>query len=106
MTGSTDSEAPPEFLPSLELTPRETAILCLIAAGRTNAEAARKLHISHHTVAQHIADMLRRAQARSRGELIARAYTAGVLATGIWPPCPAGADGTSCRPGARLPGTA
>ena len=35
------------------------------------------------------ADMLRRAQASSRGELIARAYAAGVLAPDIWPPRPA-----------------
>jgi len=44
------------------------------------------LHISRHTVAQHIADMLHRTQSRNRSELVARAYSAGMLATGIWPP--------------------
>ena len=43
------------------LTAREMTILCLIAAGLTNDEVSRRLHISRHTVAQHIADMLQRA---------------------------------------------
>lgn len=68
------------------LTSRETAILCLVAGGLTTVEVARSLHISRHTVAQHIADMLHRNRASTRGELIARAYAAGVLATGTWPP--------------------
>jgi DNA-binding CsgD family transcriptional regulator len=91
MTSVQDGEAGPRSYPCLDLTPRETAILCLIAGGYTNTQTAKRLHISHHTVAQHIADMLRRAQASSRGELIARAYAAGVLAPDIWPPCPSGA---------------
>jgi len=70
----------------LSLTPRETAILCLVAAGLTTTEAGRRLHISRHTVAQHIADMLHRAEASTRGELIARAYAGGILAAGTWPP--------------------
>jgi DNA-binding CsgD family transcriptional regulator len=70
----------------LDLTPRETTVLCLIAGGLTPSQAAARLHISRHTVAQHIATMLRRSQARSRGELIARAYASGILATGTWPP--------------------
>jgi DNA-binding CsgD family transcriptional regulator len=70
----------------LDLTPRERAILCLIAGGLTTSQAAARLHISRHTAAQHIAAMLRRTQARSRGELIARAYASGTLAAGAWPP--------------------
>ena len=89
MTTSPDGETDSESAPCLDLTARETAILCLIAEGHTNTQTAKRLQISHHTVAQHIADMLRRAQASSRGELIARAYTAGLLATNIWPPRPA-----------------
>jgi DNA-binding CsgD family transcriptional regulator len=93
MTSVQDGEADPAAWPGLDLTPRETAILCLIAGGHTNTQAAKKLNISHHTVAQHIAGMLRRAQASSRGELIARAYTTGVLAPDIWPPRPSGTQG-------------
>jgi len=70
----------------LDLTPRETTVLCLIAGGLTTSQVATRLHISRHTVAQHVATMLRRAQARSRGELIARAYASGIFATGTWPP--------------------
>lgn len=68
------------------LTDREGAIACLIAAGLTNREVARELCISHHTVAQHVATMLRRFGAHSRCELVARAYAVGTLATGVWPP--------------------
>jgi len=75
----------------LTLTPRELAILCLIAAGLTNSEAARRLHISRHTVAQHIAEMLRRMQATNRAELVARAYTSGTLSVAHWPPAGDGA---------------
>lgn len=67
-------------------TERESAILCLIATGLTNIEIAVKLHISRYTVAQHIAEMLRAAGARSRAELVARAYCGGILRLGTWPP--------------------
>lgn len=76
----TDSQHPVRY------TERESSILCLIAAGLTNGEAAAELHISRHTVAQHVAEMLRAAGARSRAELVARAYCGGVLRAGDWPP--------------------
>lgn len=87
---SLEASAEVGSLGRLAFTPREIIILCLVAGGLTNAQAARELHISRHTVAQHIAEMLRRAEARSRAELIARAYVSGVLATGTWPPTPGG----------------
>ena len=67
-------------------TDRETAVLVLVAEGLSNVEAARRLHISSHTVAQHVARMLRGAGARSRAELVARAYCHGLLSSGTWPP--------------------
>ena len=81
----------------LGLTPHETTVLCLIAGGLTTRQVAARLHISRHTVAQHVAAMLRRAEARSRGELIARAYASGILATGTWPPQAEGDE--AARPG-------
>jgi DNA-binding NarL/FixJ family response regulator len=63
---------------------RETQIICLAALGLTNAEVARRLHISRHTVAQHLSQILRECGAHSRCELVARAYAAGIL--GSWPP--------------------
>jgi DNA-binding CsgD family transcriptional regulator len=83
---SPDGQAEARAHNGFTLTARETAILCLVAGGCTNADAGRALHISRHTVAQHIADMLRRADARNRGELVARAYSAGILVTDTWPP--------------------
>jgi DNA-binding CsgD family transcriptional regulator len=68
------------------ITERQLAILCLIAAGHTSGDTAAELHISRHTVAQHIGEILRRFGARSRGEFIARAYAAGLLMPGAWPP--------------------
>ena len=86
MTTSTGRPGQAALQPKFALTPRETRILCLVATGHTNSHVARMLHISRHTVAQHIADMLHRTQSRNRSELVARAYSAGMLATGIWPP--------------------
>jgi DNA-binding CsgD family transcriptional regulator len=71
---------------AIPLSGRERAIVCLVAQGLTNWQIARELLISRHTVAQHIAEMLRRSQARSRSELVARAYSSGLLMTGVWPP--------------------
>ncbi len=70
------------------LTPRQLDILCLIAGGLTSTEIAARLHISQHTVAQHVGDMLRRYCAKSRSELVARAYAANLFAPGVWPPRP------------------
>jgi DNA-binding NarL/FixJ family response regulator len=70
----------------VSLTDRETSIICLIAAGLTNGQVAFRLCISHHTVAQHVAEMLRRSSARNRCELVARAYAVGALRIGVWPP--------------------
>lgn len=85
MTVGLQAATDPEPIPTT-LTERELAILCLVAGGLTNRQIARELLISHHTVAQHVAEMLRRCHARSRCEMVARAYSAGVLEAGVWPP--------------------
>lgn len=86
MTFSTGSPGQAALHARFAFTPRETTILCLVATGHTNSHVARLLHISRHTVAQHIADMLHRTESRNRSELVARAYSGGILTTGIWPP--------------------
>ena len=68
------------------LTDREIDVLCQLAAGLTNDEAASAMSVSGHTVAGHLRTMLARASARNRAELVARAYAAGVLAAHSWPP--------------------
>jgi len=95
------------------MTEREVAILCLLAEGRTSVEAADSLHISHHTVAQHVAVMLRKSGARNRGELIARAFVCGLLSPDCWPPAPAVESSSvqrsglyrAARPDRLVPGT-
>ena len=68
------------------LTDREIDVLCQLAAGLTNDQAASAMSVSGHTVAGHLREMLTRASARNRAELIARAYATGVLSTDSWPP--------------------
>jgi DNA-binding CsgD family transcriptional regulator len=68
------------------LTGREIEVLVLAAAGMTNRHIGRVLGISVRTVDLHIETMRRRIGATCRGELIARCYAAGVLATMVWPP--------------------
>src|ERR1700733_12470250 len=85
-TVDTFPNSDPAGTSAVQFTERESTILRLIAAGRTNVETAAQLHISHHTVAQHIAEMLHTIGARSRAELVARAYYIGLLRTDSWPP--------------------
>jgi DNA-binding CsgD family transcriptional regulator len=77
------------------LTVREIEILRLVAAGMTNILIARTLRISIRTVDQHLVNMMHRTRSMNRGELIARAFVAGILQPDAWPPqwsgicCPA-----------------
>jgi DNA-binding CsgD family transcriptional regulator len=86
------AEAPGDAVVTSEscLSGREIDVLRLMAAGFTNRQVASTLHMSRHTVAHHLGQMLRRTGARSRGELIARAYAAEIFMVGIWPPSPTG----------------
>jgi predicted DNA-binding transcriptional regulator len=61
-------------------------VLPLVAAGMSNEQIARVLSISIRTVDQHVATMLRRADAANRAELVARCYAAGIMREGTWPP--------------------
>jgi predicted ATPase/DNA-binding SARP family transcriptional activator/DNA-binding CsgD family transcriptional regulator len=51
------------------LTPREQEIAALIARGLTNRQIAAELSISEHTVANHVAKILRKLGLRSRSQL-------------------------------------
>ena len=50
------------------LTPRELEVLQLISSGVTNAEAARRLHISVHAVKFHLAAIYSRLGVSNRTE--------------------------------------
>lgn len=75
------------------LTERELDVLCHAAAGAANGEIAKTLGISSHTVTGHLRNMMRRTMARSRAELVARAYATGILLPYTWPP---GRSGRRC----------
>jgi DNA-binding NarL/FixJ family response regulator len=50
------------------LTPRELQVLQMIAFGMTNAEAARRLHLSVHAIKFHLAAIYRRLGVNNRTE--------------------------------------
>ncbi|WP_299519822.1 response regulator transcription factor [uncultured Serinicoccus sp.] len=59
------------------LTPREQAVLDLVAAGRTNGEIAEELYLSLSTVKTHIGALMAKLSARNRVELVIWAYESG-----------------------------
>jgi two-component system nitrate/nitrite response regulator NarL len=52
----------------VSLTPRELEVLQMIAFGMTNAEAARRLHLSVHAIKFHLAAIYRRLGVNNRTE--------------------------------------
>ncbi|SDP11817.1 regulatory protein, luxR family [Actinopolyspora xinjiangensis] len=68
------------------LTDREVDVLANVAAGYTSEQIADALSISVHTVIRHISNMQHRCGAPNRMWLVSRAYCAGVLVSGAWPP--------------------
>lgn len=62
-----------------ELSPRETEVLALIAAGYTNQQIAEKLVISVKTVETHKAHIMEKLGARSRVDLVRYALEKGLL---------------------------
>jgi DNA-binding NarL/FixJ family response regulator len=69
----------------LRLSTSQVAAIVLVAMGLTDHEIASAVHLSPHTVRHQIAAAMRRATARSRTELVARCFAAGVLVP-TWPP--------------------
>lgn len=61
------------------LTPRELAVLRLIATGATNRSIARELMISEKTVASHVSHIFTKLQVPSRAAATAYAYSHGVV---------------------------
>ena len=62
------------------LTEREREVLELIADGSTNAEIARALYLSPHTIKEHTSALYRKLGARNRAEAVQLAQRVGLLA--------------------------
>jgi len=59
--------------PDRQLTPRQQDLLCLVAAGHTNTQIARRLGVSESTVRTHLENIFRRLQVSSRAAAVTRA---------------------------------
>ena len=60
--------------PAPQLTPRQTGLLHLVAAGYTNSQIARRLGISDGTVRTHLENIYERLQVTSRTAAVVRAF--------------------------------
>jgi DNA-binding NarL/FixJ family response regulator len=62
-----------------DLTPRELEVLDLLARGLDNAEIARALYLSQHTVKHHVSSILVKLQVENRIQAAVRAVRGGIV---------------------------
>ena len=62
-----------------ELTPREIAVLELLARGMDNRHIAEALHLSQHTVKPYVASILAKLQVENRIQAVVRAVRCGLV---------------------------
>ena len=71
-TAATGNHGPAGNVPQerglVVLTPRELEVLQMISSGLTNAEAARRLHLTVHAIKFHLASIYRRLGVNNRTE--------------------------------------
>jgi DNA-binding NarL/FixJ family response regulator len=73
------AQPPARLAPGLErLTPRETEVLLLIAAGHSNAEIGRRLYVGDETVKTHVSRILSKLDLRDRVHAVIYAHTHGL----------------------------
>jgi two-component system, NarL family, response regulator NreC len=67
------------FDPHETLTPREREVLQLVAEGKSSPEIATRLHISHRTVENHRANLMRKLGLQNQAELVLHALRHGLI---------------------------
>jgi DNA-binding NarL/FixJ family response regulator len=65
--------------PQAALSPRELEVLRLVAAGRSNPEIARRLHLGEATVKTHLAHVFEKLDVNDRTRAVTRAMELGLL---------------------------
>jgi DNA-binding CsgD family transcriptional regulator len=75
-----------EPLPHRQLSEPDAMILEAVATGISSLQIAHRLHLSRQAVDYHVKGMQRQFDAVNRMELVSKAYVAGVLDVGTWPP--------------------
>lgn len=70
----------------LSLSPLCTKVLEGVAAGLSTSSLASSLYLSTQGVQYHVSALARKLKAANRTALVSRAYAAGILVPGSWPP--------------------
>lgn len=81
--GSPRQEARVVAAAELGLTPRQVAVLTLVAEGLTAVAIGHRLHVSSRTVEQHLHHIYERLRVHDRASAVRRACLAGLIQDGV-----------------------